>query len=168
MSGLSDDQLDEQERCIEKQRVFLDKLFEFMEWAPRMERRIIEAEKNVDEHNRKLAAVDKRLTDDITDLRKIVEDRFGAVMELNKNQSATLEDHGKKLDKLDKIEKAIEKITPILEYTTPLADKWDAWRPKLIWVGLASTGWVIISFVNPTLSPATLSKLITKIVAALI
>jgi hypothetical protein len=154
MSGLSAEQLEEQERCIEKQRVFLDKLLEFMDWAPRMERRIIEAEKIVDEHNRKLAAVDKRLTDDIEDLRKMVKDQFGAVMDINKKQNETLSN----------IQDSISKIEPYLEYAKPLTEGWEKWRPRVIWAGLASMVWVVISILSPHESHDILLKILEKLV----
>lgn len=132
--------------CLEDQKAVVSMVQRFLDSVPKIQSDIEENQNEIRKTQKQIIAIDKKHTEAIARLEKSTNDKLDDVVDMNNHQTIVL----------SSIQTTIDEIKPFIEYAAPVSRAWHRWRPRIMWFGAASMAWVVISFFDPSVSPAAL------------
>ncbi len=141
--------------CLEDQKAVVNMVQRFLDSVPKIQSDIEDNQNEIRKTQQQIIAIDKKHTNAIARLEKTTNDKLDDVVDMNSHQTVVL----------TSIQSTMDEIKPFIEYAAPVSRIWREWRPRIIWAGAGSMAWVLISFFDPSLSPAALRLFIKALIA---
>jgi len=146
MSEQIEESRSEATRNVDEQRAFFLWFKEMLAVIPKIQQDIADNQRDIKATQLQIVEIDKKHTASIDDLKKTFGSKLDHVVDTNNEQNKALAN----------FDLTLSQIKPYIEYVAPISQKWRVWRPRVIWFGALSSLWVVISFFDPSVSPAAL------------